>query len=111
MRSAGSTRRSRQYDQVIAERLRRCSRAARGSARPKRSCAPGSSTRRSPRFKQIVEQKDAPLPAEAMLMELARAYKLAGKTDDARKTLTQIVEQHADSQYATEREEPESCKD
>jgi predicted Zn-dependent protease len=35
-------------------------------------------------------------------MELARAYKLAGKTEDARKTLTEIVEQHADSPYATE---------
>ena len=28
-------------------------------------------------------------------MELARAYKAAGKTEDARKTLTQMVEQHA----------------
>lgn len=53
-------------------------------------------------YKQIVDQKDASLPAEAMLMELARAYRLAGKTDDARKTFTQVVEQHADSQYATE---------
>jgi len=53
-------------------------------------------------LKQIVDQKDAALPAEALLMELARAYKLAGKTEDARKTLTQIVEQHADTQYATE---------
>lgn len=53
-------------------------------------------------LKQIVDQKDAALPAEAMLMELARAYKLAGKNDDARKTLTQIVEQHADTQYATD---------
>jgi TolA-binding protein len=35
-------------------------------------------------------------------MELARAYKLAGKTEDAQKTLTQIVEQHADSPYAAE---------
>ncbi len=42
------------------------------------------------------------LPEEAMLMELARAYKLAGKKDDAQKTLTQIVEQHADSPYAQE---------
>src|SRR5690242_10611829 len=40
-------------------------------------------------FKQIVDQKDAQLPEEAMLMELARAYKLAGKKDDAQKTLTQ----------------------
>jgi FimV-like protein len=35
-------------------------------------------------------------------MELARAYRVAGKTDDARKTLTQIVEQHADSPFANE---------
>ena len=53
-------------------------------------------------LKQIVDQKDAALPAEAVLMELARAYQLAGKADDARKTLTQIVEQHADTQYASE---------
>jgi tetratricopeptide (TPR) repeat protein len=53
-------------------------------------------------FKQVVDQNDANLPAEAVLMELARAYKLAGKTDDARKTLTQVVEQHAESQYASD---------
>ncbi|MFM8534356.1 MAG: tetratricopeptide repeat protein, partial [Acidimicrobiia bacterium] len=51
-------------------------------------------------LKQLVDQKDATLPAEAVLMELAHAYKLAGKTEDARKTFTQITEQHADSQYA-----------
>ena len=73
---------------------RRCSRAWRASARPKRSCARRSTTRRSPRFKEIVEQKDASLPAEAVLMELARAYRLAGKTEDARKTL------HADGRAA-----------
>lgn len=53
-------------------------------------------------FKQIVDQKDVQLPEEAMLMELARAYKLAGQKDNAQKTLTQIVEQHADSPYAQE---------
>ena len=53
-------------------------------------------------LKQLVDQKDAALPAEAVLMELARAYQLAGKTDDARKTLTLIVEQHADTQDASE---------
>lgn len=53
-------------------------------------------------FKQMVDAKEPGIPAEAVLMELARAYKLAGKTEDARKTLTQIVEQHADSPYATE---------
>ena len=53
-------------------------------------------------FKQIVDAKEPGLPADAVLMELARAYKLAGKTEDARKTLTQLVEQHADSPYAAE---------
>jgi len=53
-------------------------------------------------FKQMVDAKEPGIPAEAVLMELARAYKLAGKTEDARKTLTQIVEQHADSPYAAE---------
>ncbi len=53
-------------------------------------------------LKQMVDQKEAALPAEAVLMELARAYKLAGKTEDARKTLTLIVEQHAETQYASE---------
>jgi predicted negative regulator of RcsB-dependent stress response len=53
-------------------------------------------------LKQMVDAKEPGLPAEAMLMELARAYKLAGKSEDARKTLTQVVEQHADSPYAQE---------
>jgi predicted negative regulator of RcsB-dependent stress response len=53
-------------------------------------------------LKELAEQKDGSLPTEALLMELARAYRLAGKPDDARKTLTQIVEQHADSPLATE---------
>ena len=35
-------------------------------------------------------------------MELARAYRLAGKAEDAKKTLTQIVEQHADSPFAAD---------
>lgn len=53
-------------------------------------------------FKELSERADATVPKEAMLMELARAYRLAGKNDDARKTLTQIVEQHADSPFASE---------
>jgi len=62
-------------------------------------------------FKQIVDAKEAGLPMEGVLMELARAYKLAGKTEDARKTLTQIVEQHAESPYAAEaRSEIEKLK-
>ena len=51
-------------------------------------------------FKQVSERSDSPLPKEAVLLELARAYKVAGKTEDAKKTLNQIVEQHADSPSA-----------
>jgi hypothetical protein len=53
-------------------------------------------------LKEFVDSKDPVLPAEALLMELARAYKLAGKTDDARKTFTLVVEQHADTPFADE---------
>jgi tetratricopeptide (TPR) repeat protein len=53
-------------------------------------------------LKEMSEQKDGAMPTEALLMELARAYRLAGKTEDARKTLTQVVEQHADSPLASE---------
>lgn len=53
-------------------------------------------------LKEMAEQKDGALPTEALLMELARAYRLAGKTEDAKKTLTQIVEQHADSPFAND---------
>ena len=49
-----------------------------------------------------VDEPGPSLPADAVLMELARAYRLAGNTGEARKTLQQVVEQHADSQYATE---------
>lgn len=53
-------------------------------------------------FKELSERTDGTVPKEAMLMELARAYRLAGKNEDARKTLNQIVEQHADSPFASE---------
>lgn len=89
------------YDQVLAGGNALLARSARlGKAEAQLRAAqydPAIAT-----LKQIVDQKDAALPAEAVLMELARAYKLAGKTDDARKTLTLIVEQHADSQYASD---------
>jgi tetratricopeptide (TPR) repeat protein len=53
-------------------------------------------------FKELSERTDLNVPKEALLLELARAYKLAGKSEDARKTLTQIVEQHAESPFAAE---------
>ena len=91
----------KEYDQVISGASGLLQRSARlGKAEAQLRAAqydPAIAT-----IKQIVDQKDATLPADAVLMELARAYRLAGKTEDARKTLTQVVEQHADSQYATE---------
>ena len=90
-----------QYDQVIAGSFPLLARSARlGKAEAQLRAAqydPAIAT-----LKQIVDQKDASLPADAVLMELARAYRLAGKTEDARKTLQQVVEQHAESQYASE---------
>jgi len=87
------------YDQVIAGRNTLLARGARlGKAEAQIRAAqyePAIAT-----LQQVVDQKDAMLPADAVLMELARAQKLAGKTEDARKTLTQVGEQHADSPYA-----------
>jgi tetratricopeptide (TPR) repeat protein len=91
----------KQYDQVIAggnPLLVRAARLGKGEAQLRAAqYDPAIAT-----FKQIVDQKDAALPAEAVLMELARAYKLAGKTADARTTLQQIVDQHGESPYAAE---------
>ena len=91
----------KQYDQVIASGSPLLARSARlGKAEAHLRAAqydPAIAT-----FKQIVDQKDASLPPDAVLMELARAYRLAGNTAEARKTLTQVIEQHADSVYATE---------
>jgi len=91
----------KQYDQVIAGGSALLARSARlGKAEAQLRAAqydPAIAT-----LKQIIEQRDASLPAEAVLMELARAYRLAGNMEEARKTLQQVVEQHSDSQYASE---------
>ncbi len=90
-----------QYDQVIASGNTLLTRAARlgkvGMQMETGQFDPAIAT-----LKELSEQTDSTLPTDALLMELARAYRLAGKTDDARKTLTQVVEQHADSPYASE---------
>ena len=89
------------YDQVIASGaplVRKTARLGKAEAQMR----PGITTGRDRHFKEFVDAKDPTLPAEALLMELARAYKAAGKTEDARKTLTQIVEQHADTPFADE---------
>jgi tetratricopeptide (TPR) repeat protein len=90
-----------QYDRVIADGSGLLSQMARlGKAEAQLRASKYDAAIAS--FKELSDRTDVGLPKEAMLLELARAYKLAGKSDDARKTLTQIVEQHADSPFASE---------
>ena len=90
-----------QYDRVIADGSGLIAQMARlGKAEAQLRASQHEAAINS--FKELSERSDAGVPKEAMLLELARAYKLAGKNDDARRTLSQIVEQHADSPFATE---------
>lgn len=51
------------------------------------------------------------VPVDAILMDLARAYVQKGDKEEARKTLTQLVDQHPDSPYTPEaRAELENLK-
>jgi tetratricopeptide (TPR) repeat protein len=90
-----------QYDRVIADGSGLLSQMARlGKAEAQLRGAKYDAAIAS--FKELSERTETGVPKEAMLLELARAYRLAGKPDDARKTLTQIVEQHADSPFASD---------
>jgi tetratricopeptide (TPR) repeat protein len=53
-------------------------------------------------WKSLVDRKDPNIPEDALLMHLARAYQTKGSVEDARKTYTQIVEQHPASPYSAE---------
>lgn len=89
------------YDQVIAGGtglIQRMSRLGKAEAQLRAGqFEPAIAT-----LKETSEQANTNLPVDAVLMELARAYQLAGKTDDARKTLTQVVEKHAESPLAAD---------
>jgi hypothetical protein len=91
----------KQYDQLTGASSPMIARAAR-LGKSSVQLAAGQFDAAIATIKELSEQKDGAMPTEALLMELARAYRLAGKTEDARKTLTQVVEQHADSPFATE---------
>jgi len=86
----------KQYDEVIAKgsgMIQRMSRLGKAEAQLRAGqFEPAIAT-----LKETSEQTTTNLPIDAVLMELARAYRLAGKTEDARKTLTQVVEKHAES--------------
>jgi tetratricopeptide (TPR) repeat protein len=62
-------------------------------------------------WKALAAKKDANLPEDAILMQLARAYQAQGNTEEARKTFTQIVDDHPDSPYVADaRKELDSMK-
>ncbi len=62
-------------------------------------------------WKDLAAKKDANLPEDAILMELAKAYQAKGDTAEARKTFNEIVDNHPDSPYVADaRKELESLK-
>jgi TolA-binding protein len=62
-------------------------------------------------WKELQGKKDANLPEDAILMQLGRAYQAKGNAAEARKTFTDIVDNHPDSPYVAEaRKELESLK-
>jgi TolA-binding protein len=53
-------------------------------------------------FKTLSARTDSPLPVDGILMQLARAYRDAGKTADAQQTLDRIVKEFPESQYVSD---------
>ncbi len=51
-------------------------------------------------FKSVAAFKDGKLPIDGVLMQLGRAYALAGKAADARQTFQRIVDEFPQSSYA-----------
>lgn len=62
-------------------------------------------------WKELAAKKDANLPEDAILMQLGRAYQAKGDMAEARKTFTDIVDNHPDSPYVADaRKELDSLK-
>jgi TolA-binding protein len=51
-------------------------------------------------FKDVESLKSEDVPVDGVLMQLARAYRLAGKTEDARKTFKRVADEFPQSPYA-----------
>ena len=51
-------------------------------------------------FKDVESLKSDDVPVDGVLMQLARAYRLAGKAEDARKTFKRVVNEFPQSPYA-----------
>jgi TolA-binding protein len=62
-------------------------------------------------WKEMAASTSGEFPVDAILMELARAYVQKGDKEEARKTFTQLIDQHPDSPYTADaRTELESLK-
>ncbi len=53
-------------------------------------------------WKELAASTDDTLPKDAILMELAKAYQAKGNQEEAKKTFTQIVDDHPTSPYSAE---------
>jgi tetratricopeptide (TPR) repeat protein len=53
-------------------------------------------------WKQLADENNADLPADAILLELGRAYVAKGNTAEAKKVLTELLDKHPTSPYSTD---------
>ena len=53
-------------------------------------------------FKDLSQRKDGTLPVDAILMQLGRAYRDAGKAADAQQTFSRILQEFPESSFASE---------
>lgn len=52
-------------------------------------------------FKEVAALNSEDAPADGVLMQLARAYRLSGKTDEARRTFKRVADEYPLSPYAS----------
>jgi tetratricopeptide (TPR) repeat protein len=53
-------------------------------------------------WKQLADENSPDVPADAILLELGRAYAAKGNDAEARKAFTQLIDQHPTSPYSTD---------
>jgi TolA-binding protein len=53
-------------------------------------------------YRDMAQRKEGPLPIDGILMQLGRAYRDAGKKNDAQQTFNRIVSEFPDSPYSQE---------
>jgi outer membrane protein assembly factor BamD (BamD/ComL family) len=53
-------------------------------------------------WKQLADDNSPEIPADAVLLELGRAYAAKGDAAEARKTFTRLLEQHPSSPFSSD---------